>query len=352
MIVNKIAPIDVDALDPISAAALWLERLQRDDAGHYDAQFHRWLAASEANRAAWERARDLWDSFEGAEGTAEFDGLRREALAFAPRSRASTWIRYAAAALLVVLVSSAVLIGLRRAGTPPAPQIASTGQADLRGFGAPDYATGVGQRRSVTLPDWSKVSLDADSAIDVAYVDGARAVRLLRGQALFDVAHDPAHPFRVASGDRVVTAFGTKFNIRQRRYETRIALLEGSVGVTKGNDPLHVAAGAVEMLKPGQQLTARAGQADRIVSASSGDSVAWQRGMVHFDADTLADAVAELNHYSREQLIIRDPQVGAMRISGTFRAGDATRFAQSLSMLYPVRVTPAGDNRLEITRQP
>jgi transmembrane sensor len=209
-----------------------------------------------------------------------------------------------------------------------------------------------GQRTSFSLPDQTKVTLDADSAIDIAYVDGTRGVRLVRGQALFRVAHDRTHPFRVAAGDRIVTALGTRFNIRQRPHETRILLLEGSVGVTKGNDPLHVQAGQAETLQPGQQLTARSGQPDRITSADPTSGTAWQRGMVHFNADTLAEAVEELNHYSREQLVIRDPQVGAMRISGTFRSGDAARFAQNLTALYPVRVTPVGDGKLEIRRQP
>jgi transmembrane sensor len=352
MIANKIASTDVDALDPISAAAVWLERLQRDDAGGYDALFYRWLEASDANRAAWESARELWDSFEDVEEDEQLGDLRRDALAFAPRSRASAWIRYAAAVLVVLVVSAVLLIEFRKPASQSAPQIASVGKPDPHSFGAPDYATAAGQRDTFSLPDHSKVTLDADSAVDIAYVDGTRGVRLVRGQALFDVAHDPAHPFRVAAGDRIVTALGTRFNIRQRTYETRITLLEGSVGVTKGNDPLHVQAGQVETLRPGQQLTARAGQQDRISSTDPASGTAWQRGMVHFNGDTLAEAVDELNHYSREPLVIRDPQVGAMRISGTFRSGDAARFGQSLTALYPVRVTPVGDGKLEIRRQP
>jgi len=76
------------------------------------------------------------------------------------------------------------------------------------------YSTGVGERRTLTLADGSVVTLDARSRIQVKYRDRERLIDLDQGQARFDVAKDPARPFRVsAAGRETVLAFGTQFNV-------------------------------------------------------------------------------------------------------------------------------------------
>lgn len=60
--------------------------------------------------------------------------------------------------------------------------------------------------------------------------------------------------------------------------------------------------------------------------------------MLHFDDDRLAQAIAEVNRYAAVQIVIRDPAVAAMRVSGEFRAGDPERFARTIAELRPVRV--------------
>ncbi len=76
------------------------------------------------------------------------------------------------------------------------------------------YVTGAGQKSTVTLADGSRVILDANSTLDVAFAERQRAVRLLNGHAFFDVAHDPGRPFTVQAAGRVVTALGTQFDVK------------------------------------------------------------------------------------------------------------------------------------------
>ena len=51
-----------------------------------------------------------------------------------------------------------------------------------------------------TLPDGSVIELNAGAEIAVNFTPAQRGVRLLRGEALFAVAHNPGSPFRHHGG--------------------------------------------------------------------------------------------------------------------------------------------------------
>lgn len=337
-------------LGPRAAAALWLERLQREPSDADDAAFAQWLSLGDANRRAWDRARDLWDVFEDAQAEDVLAHLRKEALSLRSRPVAGpvrSW--YLAAASIAAVVIGGVLfssLGREHLASGPA-QVASINQRNLRAFGQVDYQTAAGERLNVRLEDGTSMALEPDTAVDVAYVGGQRLVRLARGEAMFDVTHDQARPFRVAAGGRVVSDLGTRFNIQVSGDETRVRLDEGSLGVTVGNDP-HVASGPAKILVPGQELVARAGQADEVVQAKAAAAADGEPQVIQFDNISLADAVAQMNLHTDKQLVVVDPKVRALRVSGAFRTNDPQRFAETLALLYPVRLVPLADGRIEI----
>lgn len=341
------SPQSLRDLGPRAAAALWLERLQRDPSAEDDAAFARWLDASDANRQAWDRARDLWDLFEDSQADEVLAGLRKDALSLrsrpAPAAAPKTWY-LAAASIAAVVVGGVLFSGLGREQGPPAGvQVANASGPDLHAFGRADYETRAGQRLDVRLDDGTRLTLQPDTAVDVAYVGGQRLVRMTRGEALFEVRHDASRPFRVAAGGRVVSDLGTRFNIRVQQAETRVRLDEGSLGVTVGDDA-RVAAGPSRILVPGQELVARRGQDDEIVQAAPDGA----RSVIQFDDVTLEDAVAQMNRYADKKLVVTDPKVAALRVSGAFRTDDPARFAATLTLLYPVRLVPLADGRTEI----
>jgi transmembrane sensor len=144
------------------------------------------------------------------------------------------WPQLIAASIAVVAVSATLVMGAQqgwfeRSAKPT--QVAVNEAASLTAVGRADYVTGKGQKSIVDLPDGTRVTLDADSAVDVAFTGGRRDVRLLNGRAFFDVAHDRAHPFAVQAGGRVVTALGTQFDVRLTPGAVRVVLAEGSVSV-------------------------------------------------------------------------------------------------------------------------
>jgi transmembrane sensor len=93
------------------------------------------------------------------------------------------------------------------------------------------YTTDVGEQHLITLGDGSVVELNAQSKIRIRYHSREREVDLLRGQALFNVAHDATRPFIVYTAGSQVRAIGTQFDVYRKPAETRVSVIEGTVAV-------------------------------------------------------------------------------------------------------------------------
>jgi len=192
------------------------------------------------------------------------------------------------------------------------------------------------------------LTLDTDTAVDVLFAGAARQVRLVRGQALFDVAKDPSRPFTVVAGDRRITALGTKFDVSIDPAALKVVLVEGRVAVS--HDRPTPAAAAV-ILRPGQKLTAPPGERGEVSPTDVQAATMWRHGMVSLEDVTLAEAVAVLNRYSTRRITIADPDVAALRVSGVFRTGAPDGFIASVAEVLPVTSRPVGDG-LEIIFRP
>ena len=99
------------------------------------------------------------------------------------------------------------------------------------------YTTQIGERRSITLADGSTIDLNARSGVRVKLSKAERDVELIDGQALFEVAKDKARPFIVRSGETIVRAVGTQFDVYRKKTGTTVTVVEGRVAVLTSFDP-------------------------------------------------------------------------------------------------------------------
>jgi ferric-dicitrate binding protein FerR (iron transport regulator) len=118
----------------------------------------------------------------------------------------------------------------------------------------PAFATANGSRKQITLPDGSRVWLNAGS--NLYYITNfekttTREVKL-EGEAFFDVAKNPARPFIVHAGDINIKALGTTFNVKAYQDEPNVetTLYSGLVNITKNSDKKFVPI----MLYPNQKI--------------------------------------------------------------------------------------------------
>ena len=181
--------------------------------------------------------------------------------------------------------------------------------------------------RSYALPDGSRITLDAQSAVRLE-ADGSRRAELVRGAAFFHVRHDAREPFVVQAGDNRLVDLGTAFSVERRSDGLRVILVEGSVRVD-----MRAATGPASVtLQPGQGLHLAGGKWQ--VDALDADrETGWRTGFITFDNVAAADAVKRLNRYLPVGIQLRHEQDRDVRISGVFRTANQAEAIRGLSAM-------------------
>jgi transmembrane sensor len=326
------------------AAASWVllhEQGELSDANQR--RFADWLAEDEAHIQAYEDALWALDAAARHAGDPEMRALRGAALgARGNRRRVWSW----AGGIGAVAAAASVAVVLWTAPVEQSPVGTASRVAEKTSDPKTNiYQTGIGERSAISLPDGSVATLDTDSQIRVAYSDQERGVYLLKGQALFDVAHGKPVPFQVYAKGQRITAVGTVFNVRIEGDEVRVSMVEGRVKV-RATPPPSAAVGA-----PFKEITLNAGEA--IVAAparpfvvtpvAAREVASWKGGLLIFNDMPLSEAVAEINRYATRPIAIADTAVGSYRVSGVFKSNDPEHFSQAMGEVFPIVVTHAPD---------
>lgn len=151
-----------------------------------------------------------------------------------------------------------------------------------------------GGQYSVVLADGTKVTLNAASSLRYpTNFNGSYRDVELTGEAYFEVAHNPAKPFRVKSKGQMIEVLGTHFNINCYDNEPYIktTLLQGSVKVTSDKDDI--------ILKPGQQsrLDVTGAQSINVADVNTDESVAWKNGLFQFNASSIEEVMRDAERW-------------------------------------------------------
>lgn len=305
-------------------AAVWLARLHSDTRTEKtESGFRTWLAASAQHRAAFEQMTGIWES------TAN---LRRDPPPELARSREFGRV------FRRVLISSAATFAVCALIAIATLYLLHT-KADYR---SELFTTAVGQRRLITLADGSRVELNTDSRLRVAFSSSVRRIVLEKGQARFEVVGNAARPFVVRVAESQIVALGTSFDIRWTDERLSIVLVEGHVAVLPaGESVARASSPSAVTLEPGEQLEFR-GPSFAVKSAVRLDrEEAWVKGRVVFDATRLGAALAEMNRYAQRRLELATPTLADLRISGTFSVDDPGAFARAVAQMFSLTITEA-----------
>ncbi|AZI24145.1 FecR family protein [Pedobacter sp. G11] len=143
-------------------------------------------------------------------------------------------------------------------------------------------STSKGGEYKIVLSDGTKVWLNAATVLQYPTSFGEkieRRVKLVSGEAYFEVAKDKNHPFIVSSKNQNLTVLGTHFNINTYNNEVSTTLLEGSVKLNSKDDVASIT------LKPGERSIAD-GTSFRRTDVDLDLTLAWRNCKIKFrDAD-------------------------------------------------------------------
>lgn len=318
----------VDPEQAFHRATAWVARLESPDCTAEEADaFEDWLAEDPGHVHAWVQA----------------DALHREAamLADDPWLRTSTaripaacatrpWPRVAIAAGICLALGGAWMVVLDGNPTPQR------------------YTNQTHQPLQQRLADGSVATLDARTAVTTRFGWRERNVDVEHGRIQLQVAPS-SKTLRVHAGASSIRDIGTTFQVERRDDGVvEVVLLEGEVEVSSRGP-----AATRQTLQPGQQLSVLTSgriQPGPAVSRTTAES--WLHGELVFDATPLQQVVQRMNRYRTSPLVITDPRLTTLAVSGTFPAGDTDALVSALHLGWSISATRRADGAVELHRAP
>jgi transmembrane sensor len=281
--------------DPAADQALdWFARLRNGDPDAATrAAFLAWLAEDPRHGEEFRSLETLWNSKSFIDAVKALP-VDRHALV---RPKARRW------PLRVAALAASVLMA---AGIWQYPALTIALQAD--------YMTATGNQTTVPLPDGSTMMLNTGTAVALDFHAGKRHISLLRGEAFFDVVHDPAHPFTVRGHYGAVEVLGTAFSVKTGDDEDEVVLERGRVQVLC----LCENKGKAE-LAPGEAVSITASAVSAVHVADPSTALAWREGRIIFENARLGTVLQELRRYHRGPIMVADERVNRMVVTGNYR---------------------------------
>lgn len=226
------------------------------------------------------------------------------------------WMRYAVAVVFIGIISIGTISLINISERLSKPFIATTN---------------LGERAQITLPDGTKVWLNACSKVEYTSSLFSRKRNVnMTGEVYFEVEHSKNAPFTVTSRNLNTTVLGTKFNIRSNEDEPYITttLLEGSILITSEdlkNEGIK--------LKPNQQLYYNLQTSKAILSncTTAEDNISWIDNRLIFEDTSLLEITKSLERHYNVQFIFKDKELEKERF--TFACQTTENIYQILSVL-------------------
>ena len=307
-------------------AAYWLAKLDKDNLIDFNDidlaflaarnnDFKAWIEDSDYNRVAFLQLVYVW---------------QHDALAHAYESRVvkvtkkrSIFIAMAATVMLLIM---------------PMMQFLSHSNKDV-------YETNIGKRQSVLLVDGSKVELNSESKITASITDEERVVTLVKGEAFFDIAHLNGKPFRVFTGEQIITVIGTKFSVHKVGDDIKVVVSEGKVQVdhlkqTASSEMAVLVAGNIAQTKDDEIVVIKD------TKEAVEQKLSWRTGLITFDGTTLEDAIAEFNRYNKVKLIFKGSDISKLKVSGQFKSQNYDAFLRLISEGYGLKISYSDSNKV------
>ena len=287
-------------------AAAWMARLQSGRDPQIERKFQRWHDRDPAHASAFERVSKSYQQA-GLLRYSTSASLAGDARAYPAYSRKRPSFALAAAAALVLLLSAGTFLFLR------AGRWTSSTEAVM-------LSTKVGEIRSITLADGSKVTLDTNSRVDVDIEAGSRRARVKAGRARFEVAK-ASQPFVIEAGNSTATVETAMLDVEKFDTKGSIEILSGAARVDGRERSAMIQADL-----PGHR--------GRSPVATDSD---WTHGMLEFAGTPLPEAVALANRYSERKIILGEG-LEKLKVTGAFRAGNVEGLASALAAAFHLSV--------------
>ena len=306
-------------------AAYWYLRLQEPHVSADEIQAALAWQSDPENRLAFDRVQNFWHAW--PEGAAISAGAE-------PAKRARPHASWQAAAMIVAIVSVSLWALIYVQGHVSEPSTR-------------DYASSVGQMRTVWLEDGTEVILGGATSIRASFADDMRRIVMSDDEALFSVAKDAERPFVVDFTNGSAQALGTSFNVHRGPDGATVTVLEGEVQVS----PPSWSPSTSVVLKAGTQVAASVnGAIGAIREVNPQQATSWHSGSMVFVDRTLRSIVADLNRYSSEPVTLASADIADMRVSGNIKLDQIETWLRALKPAFGIDLIHKEDGIVLVAR--
>ena len=213
------------------------------------------------------------------------------------------------------------------------------------------YATGFGEKKTIILPDSSKVTLNANSTLSYYTNWSADEVRevSLQGEAYFEVRKQPyagSYKFVVRTQKMDVEVLGTQFNVSQREDITTVTLNEGAVNLN--SERVQIVKNV--KLVPGDHAELIGEENFNIRRVNTELFTAWKDNKLVFENATIQDIAQIIAHNYGKELIVRDATLFQRKFTGTLPANDIDIILKTFAALYKLNIE-RNDHQIFLTNE-
>lgn len=340
---NKVIPLrTLNTID--EEAAIWLVRLDNGNLSkQYKQELKTWLSVDKRHQVALQAMADTWDDMdEVLNQISNEDSSDRISLMpiLTPMFKP-----------LAVAASVSIFAILMWVSAPE----------DIQQY---SYTTTIGQQLNTRLSDGSVIHLNTNSSIEAELTEDKRIIKLVKGEALFEVAHDPQRPFIVYAGNRLVQAVGTKFVVHLESEFIEVTVTDGKVKMSqvdtdsslddiRARDSLAVNKSDIFIAK-GEQAIAEDKQEPKLIHIQDDNlnrELSWLNGKLVFENEKLLDIIEEINRYSDIKIILKDPELYNLKISGRFDLGDNKALIEAIELAFNVSSYPIDSHSVLLTQK-
>lgn len=346
------------AAEILDQAEDWLITIQGNEVSTFDMhRFEKWLMADKRHYHCFERVLRRWNQVSElinseAHRTLESNlnnaraifrdtedaPAKRQTISFPHKvSRRFNTYKYAAMAACALFAFVAVFA------------FQQANQTESRIFSASK-----GEMFTAELSDGSRIVLSGNTLIETTMMRNERHVRLLSGQAFFDIAKDENRPFYVDAGEARVKVVGTAFDVNKSSRHVRVAVEEGVVEVSK--DVTHE---SYDNKVTTTQITLTRGQMVKTQNSKHADFSAvseialedispWKNGRLRYNDASLADITADANRFFKNRIVIASEGIDDLRITTSFKVEDIEKTFEDFAMVLPIRINKDSENNIFI----
>jgi transmembrane sensor len=344
--------VTLPSIESIEAeAASWITVLGREKVTEAEkAELKLWLNQSERHRVVFTELTELWDDLSVLK---ELDDIA-ESVVSIPEQQSSFVKRRSFLAIAASIFICFIISG-------------SLYWQHLTEFNQQvQLMTAVGEQRTVTLSDGSKIQINTNSQLEVDFTRDKRVIRLLKGEAYFSVAKNKQRPFYVYAGDGLVQAIGTAFNVRLKLLdEIEVTVEEGLVALAalvqkeptnaKNEQLVTRSTSKTETflaeLSAGQSTTfgRTVEKIELIQTPALNRKLAWRQGVLAYANDPLLKVINDISRYTNITIEIAEPSLRTLPIAGYFRVGEMEALFDSLEITFGLEVKRINKNYIRLS---